>query len=229
MEETWGLFYDMAICSDVVYGKKEDIIRTCLGMGTEINVISSNNNFCFIGENRSYNIIVFRGSDDIEDFKKDLNYKNRKIYSNDYRVHKGFNSIWEDLLPLISPYIKELSKNGKMFYVCGHSLGGAIAVLCGIYLSNLVDNISIYTFACPRFIKGSWNNFLKERKNFNVINFINRQDPVMKIPLWLFGWKRLGSIIKIGPGGFWNVVKGIKTGHLMLRYKRIIWLKINGK
>ena len=32
----------------------------------------------------------------------------------------------------------------------GHSLGGALAVLCALDLQDIYGNINLYTFGCPR-------------------------------------------------------------------------------
>lgn len=126
-------------------------IKSRTGVDPEIIVIDYDNLI----------IILFRGTDDVENIRfaewkgTDFNvFKTRSDsvlnYSN---VHKGFwNSfklIKDDLFALLD----SIDAKNKTIWVSGHSLGGAMALMSGVYLKKSGYPITnIYSFASPRTI-----------------------------------------------------------------------------
>jgi hypothetical protein len=92
----------------------------------------------FLLESETEQIIVFRGTDEPEDWIADISFTLKK------GIQSGFLRYSELLLESLGD---RLDKNKKL-YLTGHSLGGAIAVI----FSHLIDrdDCVIYSFGSPR-------------------------------------------------------------------------------
>ncbi|MBR0145564.1 MAG: hypothetical protein IJM25_02760 [Eubacterium sp.] len=95
----------------------------------------------------------------------------------------GFHYARDNVGSELSKYIKGLeeyygikvNKNNLLFYVTGHSLGGAVSGLLGDYLctTEKMDkkNVFVYTFAAPQYATSS------DTKSYNNIhNIVNNKD-----------------------------------------------------
>lgn len=96
--------------------------------------------------------IAFAGSDDAKDWRFDLDAKQVPWSSKDDAkpyggsVHRGFKTCWEEVKPHLLPKL-DLS---LPTVVTGHSLGGALAVLCAASLKRVGVQINgVATFGCP--------------------------------------------------------------------------------
>ena len=103
-------------------------------------------------------LILFRGTDDVNDNHfaewRGSDFSISKVKSdsilNGTKVHKGFWKSFDivkmDLLHLLD----SLSAKNKTIWISGHSLGGAMAILTGVYLEQSNYSITnIYTYAAP--------------------------------------------------------------------------------
>jgi hypothetical protein len=91
------------------------------------------------------------------------------------RVHKGFldaySTIRDELRNLVSPSEKTV--------VCGHSLGGALAILYAV--ESCSPNLSVFTFGAPRVGDDAWNEFL-DRLSVPFTHYVTGLDPVPLLP-----------------------------------------------
>ena len=91
-------------------------------------------------------IVAFRGSQQLKDWLTDFNAFNVVYpYENDeskIKVHKGFINAYKSVRAQVHKFIKKHEKIKKIF-VCGHSLGGALATLCAIDIQYNFNPISI--------------------------------------------------------------------------------------
>ena len=118
-------------------------------LGLQAELISVNNTQAYVGTNADAIVIAFRGSESfmtLDGFRDWLltNARNFLILpegqiGTDFaaagvgaRFHSGFMSaladIWGALFAIV---IREFSRCGRSVWVTGHSLGGALALLCG--------------------------------------------------------------------------------------------------
>ena len=114
-----------------------DIIRGDVGSGSEV--------FAFILQSNTKIIVVFRGTDTLEDALKDLDITlvPYRLIPNGGRVHRGFYSIYiakvrdtgQSLRDAVFNTIQQLSRD-KQLYITGSSLGGALTVLSAVDLAN---------------------------------------------------------------------------------------------
>jgi len=91
--------------------------------------------------------IVFRGTEDAKDALTDIEViqKSTTIHSYDVKIHSGFLKAYE----LVRDQIDVIPFGTYELVICGHSLGGAIATICGMSLVAL-NTRTVITFGSPR-------------------------------------------------------------------------------
>ena len=135
-------------------------------------------------------ILVFRGTANVQNVGTDIDlrpFKDSALSEYYYGVgprnelenvylHRGFrsaaSSIFDD--------IKKNYKLEKTVYLTGHSLGGAIAQIIGLWLNYDEYNVQIYTFGSP---KVSTTFFGNKPSHYRIAL---RNDPVPFTPPWPF-------------------------------------------
>jgi len=142
---------------------------------------------CHIFNDSENLVIAFRGTEpnEFSDVKADLLAFKRKAKT-EGKVHLGFKielrKLWSDISALIE------KKKKLQLWICGHSLGGAMATLCA---SRLEDRSPmLYTYGSPKvggreFVDGC------EIKHYR---FCNNNDIVPSVPLWLMGYRHHGKL-----------------------------------
>lgn len=68
--------------------------------------------------------------------------------------------------------------------VCGHSLGGALAMLCGLDIkyNNPEKQVRVYTFGAPRVGNKSFSRSYNRRMGASSFHFALPGDPITKVP-----------------------------------------------
>lgn len=133
-------------------------------------------------------IVVFRGSDSILDwiynlcvFKKQL--KN-KIYVH-YGFYKQLELVKNELITELNIVCKKY-KNYELF-ITGHSLGGALGLLFGYYISDIINkSIRVISFGSPRVGNIYFKKSFESKYNLEHIRFIHNKDPVVSIPYFWY-------------------------------------------
>ncbi|MDE9460208.1 lipase family protein [Xenorhabdus bovienii] len=154
-------------------------------------------------------IISWRGTESKTDiFTTDLNFKPVKLPSDFIgkgRVHEGFwKAFWTGVERKTTENnslfkeIKELTEDRKIF-ICGHSLGGALALIHSAQLKKY--NPCLYTYGMPRVFT---YNAIMEIQDIIHYRHINRNDLVPGVPFekdmnnYYFenGWDPMGYAIE---------------------------------
>lgn len=174
---------------------------------------------CHAFWNKETFVLAFRGTepDELSDLLADLNAIPRGAMTHGL-VHSGFrgevDKIWQDIA-----YCQHKNQN-KKFYITGHSLGGAMATIATSRFEEFTKVTQLTTFGSPRV---GTRKFVKHIETKHM-RFVNNNDVVTKVPLWIMGYKHhgvlqyinfYGNIRKMTP---WQVVKdkwrGWKSGIL---------------
>ena len=135
-------------------------------------------------------VVVFRGTeaDDWNDIKADANAI-AALAETVGKVHSGFKGEVDEIWPLIE---KELEANTKPLWFCGHSLGGALATICGgrCFLSYLkMEPSGVYTFGSPRVGCRRYVNHVP----LPHYRWVNNNDIVTRVPPVIFGYRHSGT------------------------------------
>ena len=139
--------------------------------------------------NKESMAVCFRGTEpsEISDILADLKAWPSRSDSDGW-VHSGFKTeldkVWEDVLQYVNKYSK------LDLYICGHSLGAAMATICA---SRLPQTKHLYTFGSPRVGTCS---FIKNLKVPHT-RCVNNNDIVTGVPLVLMGYKHHGELVYI--------------------------------
>ena len=167
-------------------------------------------------------VVVFRGTDHLEDWATNLNLIKVATPLN-REIHRGFqeayNSVKDALREMLEPLV------GWDLYCTAHSLGGALA--CLLALQSGFKFKQVVTFGQPRFMGvHGYTNMSK----YNVVRYVNAADIVARIPV--MGFKHTGDVVYINRKGelvhnpspmymrldsFWRVWTWIKD-HRMTEY-----------
>ncbi len=135
-----------------------------------------------VKQSEGVTILVFRGTSNLKNVRTDVDMRFWKdddlsdTRGSDVNLHRGF----KDAAMYIMKDIKENYKLEKTVYLTGHSLGGAIAQVMGLWLDMEGHNVQIYTFGSP---KVSTFYFGSRPPHYRVAL---RNDPVPFVPMYPF-------------------------------------------
>ena len=143
------------------------------------------------------------------------------------QVHSGFLSAFQTLQIDLLTFIKDRSK-GRKLYLCGHSLGGALAVLNFLFLLLQPRPPSIhgiYTLGQPKVGNAALSEFFSNYGQCKIQRVCNRGDIVPFVPpKHPYGFKACGTLVFISGSG--DLLYGSSERELKaLRLQRIARLK----
>jgi len=152
----------------------------------------------FLATNASQkrHLISCRGTANIRNAIVDLNIPPEKSEKAGIALHRGFKEAADEMYTRIRP---KLDPTFEVF-LTGHSLGGAEAVVLGMYLKNDGYRIGgIYTFGQPKVTDKSGG---EKFKDLPLLRAVNKKDVVAIIPpefcfLYLFekGYRHFGASV----------------------------------
>lgn len=157
-------------------------------------------------------VIACRGTEPNEwnDIRADANAR-AILAETTGKVHRGFKTEVDDLWPMLE---KALVDNHLPLYVCGHSLGGAMATICAgrCFLSHInTDPTELFTYGSPRVGDKRYINYVELRH----FRFVNNNDIVTRVPPTWLGFRHAGDMVYLNRNG------DIKTyGHIATRRDR---------
>lgn len=186
-----NLDYKMAIMAEMAYldGKEAKAKTKQYGI-TGHKFFEKDGAQCHAFWNKEEYVLAFRGTepDELSDILADLNAIPRGAMTHGL-VHSGFRNeldkIWEDI---VKHHGKSHQK--KKLYVTGHSLGAAMATIATSRLEETRDVEQLTTFGSPRV---GTRKFVK-----NICTphnrYVNNNDIVTKVPLFIMGYKHHGNL-----------------------------------
>lgn len=151
------------------------------GMHTQAYVIA----------NQEALIVTFRGTESrIDDWV--TNADTTKINRFGGQIHKGFAEAMDSVFSELVKAILDYHTGSQKIIFCGHSLGGALAVLTvARLLENQIKADVLYTFGQPRvgdsYFAMKFN--LSFEKYYRIVNY---QDVVVRIPPGASGFEHAG-------------------------------------
>ncbi|TWU79259.1 hypothetical protein ED733_009032 [Metarhizium rileyi] len=102
----------------------------------------------------------------------------------DCRIHQGFwaafRGIKDDMMQVV---MSQLGQNpGFKVVTTGHSLGGAVATIAGVYLRKAGIETDVYTYGSPRVGDEAFAKLASDTSNGITLRISNKQDPVTVLP-----------------------------------------------
>lgn len=165
-------------------------------------------------QNKHDSVVVFRGTEACEwnDIQADANALTA-LAETVGKVHRGFKTEVDDIWPHIE---KELEKNTKPLWFCGHSLGGAMAKICAgrcmlSYIKSEPEGL--FTYGSPRVGCRRYVNHVK----LNHFRWVNNNDVVTRVPPVLMGYRHSGTEMYLDRMGRFKKLNG--WGRVKDRFK----------
>lgn len=149
----------------------------------------------FITHNDKLVLISLRGTEKvIKDALLDLDarqvpFEGYKQKDHGAEAHRGFHHAFLVAREFVNRYLNAFHHSDQCIIVCGHSLGGAIALLLGEWLRHHWSNrVQVYTFGAPRAANRA---FVQRAANLVHHRLVNRDDFIPSVPAaWLdVEWK----------------------------------------
>jgi len=178
-------------------------------------------------------VAAFRGTQDLRNWLTDLDCAFTRL--GNLRVHRGFyealESVQDDLKTAIS------GTQYQRLWLTGHSLGGALAMLCARAWDGAVEGV--YTFGQPRAGDAAFRDDYNDHLGARTFRVIHADDIVARVP-WLLGayrhagheiffpspsgkgikgeggWVQDCSVLSKIPTDLWNAARELRHGQLAL-------------
>ena len=151
---------------------------------------SGTNTQAFITHNDKVVLISVRGTQEmLADASRDADARQVRFKEGQGQAHRGFYGAFQAAKPFVERYLNAFYTGKQTLIVCGHSLGGAIALLLADWLRReWSDNTQLYTYGAPRAGDAA---FVKAAQPLTHHRIVNHNDPVPAVPLpWMDAeWK----------------------------------------
>jgi pimeloyl-ACP methyl ester carboxylesterase len=105
------------------------------------------------------------------------------------QAHRGFHDGFIAARDFAMNYLRAFHRPEQSIIVCGHSLGGAVALLLAEWLrNNFSENTQLYTFGAPR---AGDRLFVQQAQALTHHRLVNHNDPIPTVPsAWMdVEWK----------------------------------------
>lgn len=151
---------------------------------------SDTNTQAFITHNDKVVLISVRGTQEmLADASRDADARQVPFKEGEGQAHRGFYGAFQAAKPFVERYLNAFYTGEQTLIVCGHSLGGAIALLLAEWLRRKwSDNTLLYTYGAPRAGDAA---FVKAAQPLTHHRIVNHNDPIPAVPLpWMDAeWK----------------------------------------
>ncbi len=134
-----------------------------------------------ITHNAEVMLIAIRGTSEMpEDVIRDLDALQVPFTEGKGQVHRGFYESAQKAYQFVSGYLEKFHQSQQLF-ICGHSLGGAVALLLAEMLRRRDDRptLQLYTYGAPRAGDTAFMNGAADLVHHRIV-FAN--DPVPSLP-----------------------------------------------
>ena len=131
-------------------------------------------------------VVAFRGTESrLSDWWTDLKGELVPNTTGVGRVHKGFKSAADSVQQHIVRFIKQVADPDSRLFVCGHSLGGALALIMAGRLAAdaaLPKVAGVFTYGAPRVGDADFASAYRQSAAGQVTNmWIAKGDPVARV------------------------------------------------
>ncbi len=179
--------------------KAEDAVRFTWGEEPGIDVLqvfSSGPTQGYVVEGAGFVLCAFRGTDTLGDWF--TNIGTAKLQRPYGTVHRGFFVAYARVERLVRGYAGRAKERGKVFWLTGHSLGGALAQIAAQEIANSYGRAGLCTFGQPRTVNADANRRLTGSLEFSYHRVVNSEDLVTRVPP---NFGHTGRLIHFDPMG----------------------------
>ena len=182
----------LARCADLAYSKEEVIAPQVQAVGFAPFWLdeSSTSTQVWVGSDEQRAVVAFRGTDSAPDWRSNgWATKSTPEWLPGVEVHHGFLRALEPVVARIDSLV-----GNRPVWICGHSLGGAIATLYAARCLVLGRAVAgVVTIGQPRVGTASFAQFYQARLESRHIRIQNISDPVPRVAPSDLGWSHVGT------------------------------------
>lgn len=166
-------------------------------------------------------LIAIAGTKSVHDCRVDGDVRQEHVSGG--RVHRGF---WEEFKSLRATLAAlYLEHTDKLIRICGHSLGGALAVYAAADAAALKCQVELVTLGCPGVGDAHFREWCR-RLGIHHVRIVHAYDLIPHVPV--FGFCHVGKGIVLDDfGRRVGAVRGL--GHRILKLARILWAYVRGR
>lgn len=193
----WPVAETLAVMSDIAYQPPVNAKESFAKLGCDrVETFVDGSMVGYVVSCRDVAVVVFRGSDDYFDWFANLN--DFCMTTPHGEIHKGFYDAYQPLKPQIVTILGQY--NPKHLWITGHSLGGALALVCAY---DVIDNEKIVvqgviTFGQPMVAQKNLATYLDKLLEGRYAHFVNGDDIVARVPP---SFVHCGSLVWFTGGG----------------------------
>tara|TARA_R110002073_G_scaffold233985_1_gene395238 strand:- start:4780 stop:5913 length:1134 start_codon:yes stop_codon:yes gene_type:complete len=200
-EVRWDLTAFLAVLSEQVYNDDDETLDFLIrGMGfTKWIAIKNETMAAHVVSSDGLAVVIFRGTNftEIPDWYKNLTVTFET--SERGKFHRGFSDAYRTVRSEVQRFINE--ERPSKIWITGHSLGGAMAVACGIDIKiHTKIPTSLVTFGQPRFADETGAKWIDQQFDGRYARFVHGVDIVPSVPFyvpWLFPYAHAGNLVAI--------------------------------
>jgi hypothetical protein len=155
--------------------------------------------------------VAFRGTSSVRDWIEDCEFHKEPLaWEQDdaaAEVHDGFLKAFDSVLEDVKHQVDTFVAAGRRpVFITGHSLGGALAILCALEMyRQSVPIAGVYTFGQPRVGNKIFQNIYDAVLFEETFRVVNQNDIVPRVPGVLMGYHHCGQEIFLPIGGGWSL------------------------
>lgn len=141
---------------------------------------NSTNTQAYITHNDELILIAVRGTQQLADFLRDADARQVPFEEGVGQVHRGFYGAAKKTAAFVTRYLDRFYAGQKLL-ICGHSLGGAVALLLAEMLRRRPEGytLQLYTYGAPRAADAT---FTKNAEALVHYRMVNHNDPIPSVP-----------------------------------------------
>lgn len=194
-EFSWQNSYSLAIASALAYEpnviKRRSVAISEWGFES-IGYLNERNTQGIVLSDKDVAVIAFRGTErNLRDWIGNL-----KVAPTDSpvgRVHLGFWQAYQDVESELLSQLRLCNASQKTLWICGHSLGGALAVLAGASLRSHYRIAGVYTYGQPKLHVNRLADIYASDLPNRYVRFVYKNDIVPRIPP---GYSHFGQLLR---------------------------------
>lgn len=195
----WAIAKELAQCSSDVYLSPVEAEEVFKKRGYKsVASLNSSTLVGYVASLGDTSVIMFRGTNpsEIQDWFINLSNRSRKVDHGN--VHAGFWTGYDSLHGQLAKVL-EVSKPKKV-WITGHSLGGALAVVCAYRLSSMenLEIAGVMTFGQPKVGNPAFCKHMDVTLRGRMVHFVNESDLVPRVPP---SFDHFGSLVWYKGGG----------------------------
>lgn len=228
-------------------------------LGLEATLFSVDNTQAYLAQNADHVVVAFRGSeeptslDGLKDWlvtnALNLLIQPQGALATEFaaagvgaRFHQGFVTAISDIWPQLFPAVDaELKRADRPFWVTGHSLGGALALLgAWLFKRKFLNVHQVVTFGAPMVGNKDVSEAIGREFGGKVFRYVNAPDPVPLLPMMSLvsnEYLHCDTAVALGPSDaaanlfayLRDAAGGIVEGVLAGEVQEKVWGAIQGR